>query len=458
MGGSSSKPAGPIVPKPVVPTIDYSLAKFDASAVEAIQRKAAESIAAANRAAQEQAAALAQTTGMLSRAWIMTVVYVVITAVVVVGALLGYDLLAQRFGWPTTILPASGGGQAPSASVQTLYINSAKYGVGGTTVDVSTYLASKILNSTTLPGFVVGPATVGLGQDPVPNVPNTLYVTWYVGSGNYQQTTVNEGSQFPTLPTAQTGPAPVSAPAPPAMSSFFSFLTGSTGSGDLLGSGHDGGTAVTVSGTNAPLSDQGDGAYGMQWWMFVKDWNYGFGKKKSLIKRPDTTNPAVMNPHISLHPTDNTLQVSVSVFPSTEGGASKAAPAPAGHADATDDVFVCEVPNIPLQAWFAVSVSVFGRNLDVYIDGKLVKSCLLPGVPKPAVGDIHMTSEGGFSGKMCGFYHYPRMLTPADALNFWSAGTSCQTQTDSPVSKATGYAVKFGVYDSLGKQVQEYSF
>ena len=456
MGGSPSKPAT-FTPRPVAPTIDYSLAKFDASAVEAIQRKAAEAVASANRATQEQAAILAQTTGMLSRAGFMTIVYVIITAIVVVGGLLGYDLLAQRFGWPTTILPASSSA-ASGPAVQTLYINSAKYGVGGTTVDVSTYLAGKILNSTTLPGFVVSPATVGLGQDPVPNVPNTLYVTWYVGSGNYQQTTVNEGSQFPTLPTDQTGPAPVSAPPPPAISSFFNFLTGSSSSGDLLGSGHDAGTATTISATSAPLSGQGDGAYGMQWWMFVKDWNYGFGKKKSIVKRPDTTNPAVLNPHISLHPTDNTLQVSVSLFPSSEGSASKATPAPAGHADTTDDVFVCEVPNIPLQAWFAVSVSVFGRNLDVYIDGKLVKSCLMPGVPKPAVGDIHMTSEGGFSGKMCGFYHYPRMLTPADALNFWSAGTSCQTQTDSPVSKATGYAVKFGVYDSLGKQVQEYSF
>ena len=48
----------------------------------------------------------------------------------------------------------------------------------------------------------------------------------------------------------------------------------------------------------------------------------------------------------------------------------KSTPAPAGHSDFTDDVFTCEVPNIPLQTWFSVSATVFGRNLDVYIDRK----------------------------------------------------------------------------------------
>jgi hypothetical protein len=126
----------------------------------------------------------------------------------------------------------------------------------------------------------------------------------------------------------------------------------------------------------------------MQWWMFIKDWNYMYGKEKHIIERADSTNSNVNNPLISLHPTDNTLKISVSLFPSKEGGTSKSTPAPAGHSSSTDDVFVCEVSDIPLQKWFSVSMSVFGRNIDVYIDGKLVKSCFLPGVPKPAAGDI----------------------------------------------------------------------
>jgi hypothetical protein len=256
-----------------------------------------------------------------------------------------------------------------------------------------------------------------------------------------------------------TTPPKMASPSP--FSRLTSYLTGSDSSGDLASSLHDATTSMTIPATSAPLSSQTQGAYGVQWWMFVKDWNYGYGKDKAVLVRPDPTNPAVMNPSISLHPTDNTLKVSISVFP-TDTSASKTEPAPAtGSGASTDDVFICEVPNIPLQTWFSVSVSVFGKNADIYIDGKLVKSCMLPGVPKPAIGDIQVAPNGGFSGYMCNVYHYARMLTPSDAMTFYSAGSSCSTDVSSAgvtSSGLSGYSVKFGVYDTLGKQIQQYTF
>jgi hypothetical protein len=54
------------------------------------------------------------------------------------------------------------------------------------------------------------------------------------------------------------------------------------------------------------------------------------------------------------------------------------------------------------------------------------------------------------------------MLTPGDAMTFFSAGTGCKNKVPSggagPGTSATGYSVKFGVYDTLGKQIQEYTF
>jgi hypothetical protein len=51
------------------------------------------------------------------------------------------------------------------------------------------------------------------------------------------------------------------------------------------------------------------------------------------------------------------------------------------------------------------------------------------------------------------------MLTPSDASSFYSAGTSCKTSTGpTAASNATGYSVKFGVYDTVGKKIQEYTF
>jgi hypothetical protein len=249
--------------------------------------------------------------------------------------------------------------------------------------------------------------------------------------------------------------APVAKQAGPTLLGRLGSIFNTTGSSaDLLPYSKEARTEALIPSASAPLSGGQDGAYGMQFWMYVQDWNYKFGVEKHVVSRGDPTNPAIMNPSISLHPTDNSLKISVSVF--GDGSSSKSEPAPAGHSGATDDVYICEVPDIPLQTWCSVSVTLFSRNLDVYLNGKLVKSCVLSGVPKPVAGDIYLNSGGGFSGYLCSFYHYPRMLTPDDASAFFSQGTSCTTATQSIATKTTGYGFKFGVYDAAGKQLSQY--
>lgn len=208
--------------------------------------------------------------------------------------------------------------------------------------------------------------------------------------------------------------------------------------------------------------EKGTGNYGIQWWMFIKDWNYGYGKEKTILQIKDGTN---VNPKISLHPTDNVLKVTMSIFPNSEKEAVPNEPLPAKSADASvNDVYTCEIQNIPLQKWIAVSVTVFGRNLDIYMDGKLVKSCLLPGVPKPITGAIELSPDGGFSGFTCEVKQVDTIIQPKDAAAHAASEPSCKkdvTPTGQPataVSNATGYSIKFGMYDTVGKKIKEYVF
>jgi hypothetical protein len=453
-------PTASDVEKLVAPGLDITRGTFSGDYLKQVQEQAA----AALKTAKEGAAAQAK---QGSTAWFL-IKWVLLPLILIFGLILAYDAIAIKLGWPTALLPQPAkqpSGQVPSNNI--LYIGYARYGTDNQSnfSDVSSYVSSMIQNESTLPSFTVGYSNVGLAKDPYPGQLKTLYVQYYVGTGGYTYVQADDGTPFPALPqtggvnapTPSSGPVGSQAPPPPFLSKLYSSVFGNS-SGDLAPTFHDATTSTSIQGNRAPLSAERDGGYGMQWWMYVKDWNYGYGKKKSVVKRPDSTNGAVMNPHISLHPTDNSLQVSVSVYPATEGGSGKAEPAAAGHSGSSDDVFVCDVANIPLQTWFSVSVTVFGRNMDIYIDGKLVKSCFLSGVPKPAVGDIQLTPDGGFSGRICGFYHYPKMLTPSDAMSFWAAGTPCKNQTTTGTSSATGYSVKFGVYDQLGKEIQEYAF
>ena len=418
-------------------------AQFTASA-QAQARKAIEEAKAATTASYQ---ALFKGLGSL-----------IVVVGIVIGVLCIHDLIVRRWGGQTFILPGlpTASGVGPG---NILIINSATYGGPSNPTDVTAYLRTLVQNNggVALPSFTVGPAAVGISTPPTSQ--NTLIVYWTFGYGRSNMTSAVDGAAFPTIPDGGSPPGvssktPVKAPLFGNMFSMFG-----SGSGNLMSSLHDATKTTTVSASSAPLSSENQGNYGAEWWMFVKDWNYGYGKNKSVVYRPDASNSSVANPNVSLHPTDNTLRISVSIFPSSEGGSGKSEPAPAGHSGSSDDVFVCDVPNIPLQAWFSVSMTVFERNLDVYIDGKLVKSCFLPGVPKPAVGDIQIAKDGGFSGYMCGFTHYPRMLTPDDAISFFTAGTPCSSQTGpSSAAAATGYSVKFGVYDTVGKEVQEYTF
>lgn len=217
----------------------------------------------------------------------------------------------------------------------------------------------------------------------------------------------------------------------------------------------DGKKSTTISGSKAPITQGADNS--VQFWMFIKDWDYRFGTKKSVLYRKDSTTPTFRNPDISLHPTDNSIDVTVSIYP-----------ADASDTSSNGDSYTCTVENVPLQTWFSLSVTVFQRNLDIYINGKLVKSCVLPGVPRPAAGDIIVGDAGGFSGSVCNVHAYPNMIGPSDAASFFSAGTNCSSYAQKPESADTsasgskmtlfGYTFTFNVKDSSGKVVQSSSF
>jgi hypothetical protein len=231
----------------------------------------------------------------------------------------------------------------------------------------------------------------------------------------------------------------------------------STQSNNLAPEPVDSSSSTVVPGKNAPpQSGPQGGNYGIQFWMFIKDWDYKFGEEKPVIIRGSNN---AFNPKIYLHPTENSMSVKVSVYPRDSSTVGASTPAGVGHSGgSTDDNFVCTVPNVPLQKWTCVGVSVSGRNLDIYMDGLLVRSCLLPGVPKPATGSLQIMPGGGFSGSVIDMYHFSRALVPEDVRKFCSAGTKGTQYNALPSKSIFGYTVKLGVEDDSGKVVREFAF
>ena len=91
----------------------------------------------------------------------------------------------------------------------------------------------------------------------------------------------------------------------------------------------------------------------------------------------------------------------------------------------------CVVYNVPLQRWTNVIVSVYGRSVDIYIDGKLVKTCLLqhPGMGPGPKGYITPNSaHGPHASTIIGYtangQYWDNATSPQQAYNIYKNGFS----------------------------------
>lgn len=150
--------------------------------------------------------------------------------------------------------------------------------------------------------------------------------------------------------------------------------------------------------------------YTYSMWFYVNDWNYKFGQPKVLWERLDKSNKS--SPSVTLGAMENDITISVACYPTSS----------ASGADSSNEQ-KCVVKNVPLQKWVNLLVSVYGETLDVYLDGKLYKTCLLDGVPKANTdADVRVTPSGGFSGWTSNFQYWDKPTNPQEAYNIYKAG------------------------------------
>ena len=86
---------------------------------------------------------------------------------------------------------------------------------------------------------------------------------------------------------------------------------------------------------------------------------------------------------------------------------------------------VCHVSNIPIQRWVCLIVSIYGRTLDIYLDGKLVRTCVLPSVSVALANQNQLTNieiGGGFDGFITSIRYKAQPVNPQEAWNTYTDG------------------------------------
>ena len=142
-------------------------------------------------------------------------------------------------------------------------------------------------------------------------------------------------------------------------------------------------------------------SFAISTWIYVTDWESTGGDKVIISSESDTTK-GKPNLLISLGKDNNALNI-------TLGSDGKNVISP--------------VPNIPLQTWVSVILSVNnGSSVDIYINGKLVQTNSLQGQWSLSAGSLYVGSKNGFDGyiTMATFHKAP--FAPQDAWDTYSSG------------------------------------
>ena len=187
----------------------------------------------------------------------------------------------------------------------------------------------------------------------------------------------------------------------------------------------------------AKLSNSSNFTYSI--WFYIDDWNYKNGEKKILFGRGESSNTGIIKPCpiVTFGEIENNLEVGLNVF---------------SGQPVTD---TCKVSNIPIQAWCNLLISVYGRTLDIYLDGKLVNTCVLSGTASVnGNSNVYITPQGGFSGWTSKFEYFPNATDPQKAWNIYEDGYSTNILDG---VFGSNIKIKFSTVDSSGTETSSYT-
>jgi len=143
-------------------------------------------------------------------------------------------------------------------------------------------------------------------------------------------------------------------------------------------------------------------------WIYVKDYQYNYGKYKSIVWKGDNSTDSSVarhSPSIWLYPLTNNLKILTST-------------------ESSEGVESCDINNIPLMKWVHIVYVLNNRTVDIYINGKLERSCALKGIPKLQTDNVYVTggTPPGYYGKIGKTQYFTRALLSNEIADLYNSG------------------------------------
>jgi hypothetical protein len=199
------------------------------------------------------------------------------------------------------------------------------------------------------------------------------------------------------------------------------------------------------------------GAYTISYWMYITGYS-GNPHYQSVLCIKDSEKKAGEDSlcllMFALHPTQPKLFVNVGCLADDTNPSDMERISSAGEwkgrttaIPATDVANSCNVMDVDLQRWIHVAVSVNKQIVDVYMDGKLARSCVLPKPQKPSISgqqELHILPAGdSFKGYISGIHFSAYADTPDQIYGRYQSGPYTTTSFWDYLSEKIGIRVQY---------------
>lgn len=212
-----------------------------------------------------------------------------------------------------------------------------------------------------------------------------------------------------------------------------------------------------------PTSAQGN-EYNLNFWIYINDYSYRYNEKKCVMFKADETDVNMSNPGIWLLPKVNTLSFQIGLQTELENLDNPQAGnrvegfqnmnSNYGDVNVANNIYnntsndpvddfnmvndeytvddysgnfdTCDIQNIPLQRWLNINMSIYNNLIDISINGKLEKSCILKGFPAINKGNLHIGYEGGFNGFLSNVNFTNKALPMDEIQSIYDSGPTLQ--------------------------------
>ena len=160
-------------------------------------------------------------------------------------------------------------------------------------------------------------------------------------------------------------------------------------------------------------------------WILIDDLTYNTGKYKCVFyKGNDGIQDTGLNfpnnaPGLYINPDTNAMTIMMNTFNVINQ--------------------MVEIPDVPLNKWFNVIIRCENTTLDIYINGSIIKSQMLHGVPKQNYGNVYVGMNGGFSGNISNLWYYDYALGIAEIQRIVQKGPNTKLLSSSFSSKNPNY-------------------